>query len=359
LQLPAAVATPAVQPDAPHAGVPAAGKWHCAPSKPSQLLVAQASVVPPDAHAARGATGAPPIATHVPDLPATLHEEHCSVHAVLQHTPSTQLPDSHSPPAAQAMPRPRRVHRGDGGPRGVDRDSTREVGGVEVGLQRPRSAVLSERELDAARTTVGVERDQRLGRERDVAFRVDELDVPLADADRRDARPHAERVARVDRRAGLADHAQLLEAAGRRHDHHVVGGARVHDGPLGDLGLARPEIRRANLDPRGRLALGDDARRAVGARGDLEGQRAARGLRVAGASAHDGVHAIEPRGEPSEPVQLGDHRPRIAKRGRRGGRRRGRGRGAGLGRGPLRAGRREGRGDQGAATLPLGSSTAA
>ncbi len=49
--------------------------------------------LPSEVHASRPPTGAPETATHAPTLPATLQDSHCPVHALEQHTPSTQLPD--------------------------------------------------------------------------------------------------------------------------------------------------------------------------------------------------------------------------------------------------------------------------
>jgi hypothetical protein len=41
---------------------------------------------------------------HVPTLPATLHASHAPPHAVLQHTPSTQLPLPHWLAEVQVTP---------------------------------------------------------------------------------------------------------------------------------------------------------------------------------------------------------------------------------------------------------------
>ena len=63
---------------------------------------------PDPAQAARGVDallcGAPLTAVQAPTAPATLHAWHCPEQLVLQQTPSTQLPDAHSVPAAQAVP---------------------------------------------------------------------------------------------------------------------------------------------------------------------------------------------------------------------------------------------------------------
>jgi hypothetical protein len=41
---------------------------------------------------------------HVPSFPVTLHDSHTEQLADAQHTPSTQLPLAHSPPAPQVWP---------------------------------------------------------------------------------------------------------------------------------------------------------------------------------------------------------------------------------------------------------------
>jgi hypothetical protein len=57
-------------------------------------------------HAERPPTGAPVTGEHVPLVPVRLHASHCPAHAVLQQTPSTQLPlaqsfaDAHVAPLA-------------------------------------------------------------------------------------------------------------------------------------------------------------------------------------------------------------------------------------------------------------------
>jgi hypothetical protein len=51
--------------------------------------------VPVPPHAVRGATGAPVTAEHVPTRPVSPQASHCPLHAVSQHTPSTQLPERH------------------------------------------------------------------------------------------------------------------------------------------------------------------------------------------------------------------------------------------------------------------------
>jgi hypothetical protein len=80
----AAVETPAVQSAVRHDDV---GYAHAVFVVPSH---APPHDVPSVAHAGRAPTGAPVAAEHVPALPLKLHTPHCSVHAVSQHTPSTQ-----------------------------------------------------------------------------------------------------------------------------------------------------------------------------------------------------------------------------------------------------------------------------
>jgi hypothetical protein len=66
--------------------------------------------VPLPPHAARGVApeafgcAGPDTAMQVPAEPETSHAWHCPPHALLQQTPSTQLPDAHSPAAAHAVP---------------------------------------------------------------------------------------------------------------------------------------------------------------------------------------------------------------------------------------------------------------
>jgi hypothetical protein len=102
LQAPTAVCTPAVHEALPHAVEPA-GNVHevtCTPShdEPQVPLPEQAARAPPLRCAV------PSTATQVPTLPPTSHAWHWPVHAVLQQTPSTQLPLAHSLAAAQLVP---------------------------------------------------------------------------------------------------------------------------------------------------------------------------------------------------------------------------------------------------------------
>jgi hypothetical protein len=80
-----------------------AGYVHAVRSVPLQ--------VPPQmllsvAHAVREPCGVPVTGEHVPTLPATSQASHSPVQAPLQHTPSTQSPDVHEFPVAQALPFP-------------------------------------------------------------------------------------------------------------------------------------------------------------------------------------------------------------------------------------------------------------
>jgi hypothetical protein len=66
--------------------------------------------VPLPPHAERGVApvafgcAGPDTAMQVPTEPETSHAWHCPPQPLLQHTPSTQLPDAHSPAAAQVVP---------------------------------------------------------------------------------------------------------------------------------------------------------------------------------------------------------------------------------------------------------------
>jgi hypothetical protein len=76
---------------------------HARASLPSQERPRQGSAVP-ETHAIRLPRDAPTTAVQVPEVPTPLQASHCPVHARLQHTPSTQLPEPHSAPAAQPVP---------------------------------------------------------------------------------------------------------------------------------------------------------------------------------------------------------------------------------------------------------------
>jgi hypothetical protein len=67
--------------------------------KPSQTVSSAA-------HAARVPTGSPEAGEHVPALPVRLQASHWPRHAVLQQTPSTQLPLVHWLLVVQAAPLP-------------------------------------------------------------------------------------------------------------------------------------------------------------------------------------------------------------------------------------------------------------
>jgi hypothetical protein len=59
---------------------------------------------PSELHACRDPCGAPLTAVHTPTLPGTSQAWHWPLHAVLQQTPSTQLPSTHEFDALQAPP---------------------------------------------------------------------------------------------------------------------------------------------------------------------------------------------------------------------------------------------------------------
>jgi hypothetical protein len=86
----AVVALPAAQLAAVQT-VEAVGKAQAVASMPSHWALHLP--VPPQA--ARGLTGSPLTALHLPSEPASLHDWHCPLHFPSQQTPSTQLPDVH------------------------------------------------------------------------------------------------------------------------------------------------------------------------------------------------------------------------------------------------------------------------
>ena len=92
-----------------HEGMPhivwSLGKVHAARFIPSQVP----AHTPDPPHARRPAWGAPVTGEHVPSEPGTSHASHCPLQAVLQHTPSTQLPDAHWALVVQPMPAGMRV----------------------------------------------------------------------------------------------------------------------------------------------------------------------------------------------------------------------------------------------------------
>jgi hypothetical protein len=56
------------------------------------------------AHCWREPRGGPLIGVPVPSVPSALQASHCPVHAFVQHTPSTQIPERHSPGVLQETP---------------------------------------------------------------------------------------------------------------------------------------------------------------------------------------------------------------------------------------------------------------
>jgi len=101
LHWPTLVCTPVEHDAEPHA-VPVPGNVHAVWLVPSQY----APHVPLPVHAVRRPVvwAGPVTATQVPTLPVTSHAWHWPEHAVLQHTPSTQLLLAHSPAALQVVP---------------------------------------------------------------------------------------------------------------------------------------------------------------------------------------------------------------------------------------------------------------
>jgi hypothetical protein len=89
-QLAAAVCVPPLQLATRHEVV-LGGKVHV-PLVPSQL---PPQVVPAFKHAWRPPTGWPLMVLQVPTEPDALHAWHCPVHALAQHTASTQKPELH------------------------------------------------------------------------------------------------------------------------------------------------------------------------------------------------------------------------------------------------------------------------
>jgi hypothetical protein len=103
LQYAVGVALPLVQLAAAHTVEVPGGEPHAMRLLPSQL----AWHVPVPVHDVRVVTplwGAPTTGMHWPTLPPTSHASHWPVHDVLQHTPSTQLPEPHSVPSEHAVP---------------------------------------------------------------------------------------------------------------------------------------------------------------------------------------------------------------------------------------------------------------
>ena len=103
-QVATVVSVPAVHEGAPHM-VWSLGKVQLARFEPSQ--VPAHTPLPPQAR--RPAWGAPVTAVHAPSEPGTSHASHCPPQAVLQHTPSMQLPVAHSALVVQPMPAGMRV----------------------------------------------------------------------------------------------------------------------------------------------------------------------------------------------------------------------------------------------------------
>jgi len=103
LQVDTCVSVLPLQVYAPH-GLAVPGYEQAVVVTPSQRR-AQSVPTPVPPHEARDVPcGAPFTGVHVPTNPATSHAEHWSVHALLQHTPSTQAFEVHCPPSVQTSP---------------------------------------------------------------------------------------------------------------------------------------------------------------------------------------------------------------------------------------------------------------
>ncbi len=104
LQVPTSVSTLAAQLAVPHAVLVVAA-WHAVESLPLQVEphVVPAPTPPQLARVPCGSWLGGRV-VHVPTLDETSHASHCPAHAVLQQTPSTQLPLPHSPLVVQAVP---------------------------------------------------------------------------------------------------------------------------------------------------------------------------------------------------------------------------------------------------------------
>jgi hypothetical protein len=99
---PVSVSTPAMHDAVPHA-VDDVGQLHWVVSRPLQIFVPH--IEPSEPHEGLAPCGAPITGVHTPACAAsTWHDSQLPVHAVLQHTPSTQRPEEHCVPAEQARP---------------------------------------------------------------------------------------------------------------------------------------------------------------------------------------------------------------------------------------------------------------
>jgi hypothetical protein len=102
-QVPTLWNTPPTHEFMPHATAEF-GSSHVARVNPSQLATLQVGSVPRFVHAARVPCGCvfDGVGEHVPTRPVTSHASHWPVHALLQHTPSAQLPVAHGVPLTHA-----------------------------------------------------------------------------------------------------------------------------------------------------------------------------------------------------------------------------------------------------------------
>jgi hypothetical protein len=85
----------------PHAIVPAVGYTHAVRLLPLHTAV-HSVPAPAPPQAGRAPSGLPTTGAHVPGVPGRLHDSHWPVHALLQHTPSTQKFEMQSEPFVQA-----------------------------------------------------------------------------------------------------------------------------------------------------------------------------------------------------------------------------------------------------------------
>lgn len=97
-----AVAIPAVQLAARHSVSEEVKPVHALRVAPSHVARAQISTSVLG-HALREPWGSPFTATHLPTLPGTSHASHVPEQAESQHTPSMQLPESHSAALLQVV----------------------------------------------------------------------------------------------------------------------------------------------------------------------------------------------------------------------------------------------------------------
>lgn len=137
-------------------------------------------------------------------------------------------------------------HGRDGGPARIDDD---RVG--PAWLYLGAEDTLLQRHLHGEAPPGRVDREGRVGRERDVAVDVRELHAALAQANHRDGGSGAQRVARGAGRAIGAQHTELLVAPRRHHldDVGVYARRAAHEGPSLHARVGRRELERPDLEP--------------------------------------------------------------------------------------------------------------